>query len=1170
MKICKKTMIILLTLIILLYSIITPKNVYAEENGQFLSGSEEAGQIIALFAKNMVEEHASETIYDFGDYWLDPRNPYYNHKQNYGRLMAYQGVKVTGYAQNCPDKDGNYITKYAEDKLFMDCVGFVSFCIHQSLGIPGNGEGNFVAPGEKGIANGLRSADFYYVTDGSLQQGDILVRSGEHVMIYVDAGYVVEAQDKVGEWQVKRRNSSPGNDYVVRIKDSAAKQIRRADTKTSWNGQGTSSGGFGPVVPEVDDSEQFNIYMGEGNLSGLGDSNKFYYNGIPKNGEYLGKTEEENWVFKTLNDAADWILGIMTMGIKIQFVGWANVFEGVANNVVEGLANEELEERITVEDIIYNKVPILDVNIFNFEEAGGQPLETEDKKAEDNIIYILRQRVASWYVVIRTISIIILLFTLIYLGIRTALSSVASEKAEYKQKLVSWVVSFMVVMCIHYFMLIVLNLNQTAVSWIAPSGSTATVYEQLREYAYEIPASKGITGAIVYVFLVYYLIKMLLFYFKRLLIVYILAIVSPALGISYSIQRINGKSKALGIWMREFAFNVLIQLVHAIIYTILMGTVLDFAMDADGLSVAVHCVILFVLLNFMLDAEDIIKDIFKLQSNSLKRVLDTVFDVKNRFAPAIAIASFGYKKGKSVVVNAYSNNLTSKLNTKYDKYKMDGDSQTAQAVNKEIERLKQQEHDNIMELNSNAVNLAKKTFTGTVSLVAGVPALYEKPALGVASFVNTASNFGTGFSKGKHTLEAERLNATTEGTQYLYIEEPDEIEINSINGTVGNRNDNIRINDNANNRRTQRTGTDTLEIQNENITNRVTIETQNESTITREVRSVTGQTTEDTTGAQNGSVTNGETTQRENRRTIRTYNKKKKKEARVTYKAARTVLSWATVGRSAVAEKVIDDAVKIDELVNTVYRTRIEKLSVIGNRALKEVETLNQELGKMQASNYPPIYYTPRPEENKAQVVINEKLREKYREILKKNITQIYGGVDKEKVVEHIVNYEDKVKLNSIEEISKKYLSENECTVGEEFKKNLDNIFREKVIDTINNKKTGFERVKLKEDLQEEIRKAVKDNRGNENRLNVEVDKIVTPEVKEQIVSKLSVKDLTELITKTLETEGSIAINRDFKNLREPLENLKLLSNEAEATSGTKIYSTEEIVNLIMNKDIME
>ncbi len=201
---------------------------------------------------------------------------------------------------------------------------------------------------------------------------------------------------------------------------------------------------------------------------------------------------------------------------------------------------------------------------------------------------------------------------------------------------------------------------------------------------------------------------------------------------------------------------------------------------------------------------------------------------------------------------------------------------------------------------------------------------------------------------------------------------------------------------------------------------------------------------------------------------------------------------------------------------------------------------------------------------------MNEKLRKKYREILRKNITQITEGVDKDKIGEHIADYKYKVTLDSIEEIAKRYLSENECNVGEDFRKNFEDTLRQKIINTAKEKRGGFERIKLKQDLMEQIQKAIEDNPKDKAKLNDKIDEIVTKDTQEQIVSKISAKELTDLISKTLEKKGSIEMNRDFKNLQEPIESLNILNKEAEVTSGNQVYSTEQILDLIMNKDITD
>lgn len=1021
------------------------------------------------------------------------------------------------------------------------------------------------------------------------KEGDILFRdsanNNKHVLLYVGNGMVIHCDGWGPNGSGLHYQSIYDCNYefcaIGRITVKAAADIR--NVKETWDG--LPPVGSGVITPSVDDSAAFNQYINKNyseqvDINGRNNSASFYYNGIPKNGEYLGKTTD-SWLFNTINDALDWLLGMITLNIKVQLVGWASIFEDVANSVVEAISDtENLTERITVEYVIYNKVPILDVNMFNFEKAGGQPLATEDQRAEDNIIYMLRQKIASWYVVIRTICIILLLFTLIYLGIRTALSSVASEKAEYKQKLVSWVVSFMIVMFIHYFMIAILQINEIAVGWVTPpADSSASVYDQMRAYAYEIPATKGWTGAIIYVFLVYYLIKLLLFYFKRLLIVYILAIVSPALGIAYSIQRINGKSKALGIWAKEFAFNVLIQFIHALIYTLMMGVIINVISNARAIEIVPYAIILFALLNFVLKAEDIIKNIFKIQSNSLKSVLATVFNLKNRFAGAVAVGGFALKMGSKAVGKAYDSHLTKLLDKKYDKYKLPGDDDFSQSINNEIEELKQQEKEHSKELNSMAINFAKSQFTGTLALVAGVPAVFEKPAAGIPTLIYGASTLNSQvINTGKYSSEARTLANSTNAKGYKYIDDPN-IEIEETeeagpnqtgngggnNTTNSNNSSNTTQTDGANNtrsRNTRTTQTTTTTRNGETIIREETIVTETETTYTTE----NGRTEAYGDGATQSSE-NGTTQPTEQRRTIRKYNTKKNK----TYRIPRTVLSWATLGRSEQIGKVIGTVRSENKLVRTVYKTRIEKLSSMSKIITKDITTLNNELDKIKTGNYPPIYYMPKPEETNAQVAINERLREKYREILEKNITQIYGGIDEEKISEHVFFYQkDKVTLKSVEEIAKEYLEESKCEIGEKFSENLNETLREKIIDTVDAKEKGFERIKLKPELEKKVQEAIEENRKNKENLKTEVDKVVTENVKEDIVEKLSLKDLTDLISKTLEKKGSVEMNKEFKPMQETLEHLSLINQETKETVGKELYSTEQILDFIMNKDITE
>lgn len=1103
MKILKKIAIIYLLLIILLYSIIPPKTVFADDTN--LSSSQEAGRLIASFAKDMVENHASETIYDYGDYWPSVGMPI-----NYGRLMAYQGVKVTGYAQG----SNGTLKQQTEPKFFMDCVGFVSFCIHHSLGISGNADGNFVTP------NGIRSSAFTYVT-GPLQPGDILVRSGSHVMIYVGEGYVAEAQDADSTWQVKKRNTWPTYDKVARITDQAAQKLLKENTKGSWDGQATTGGitfpdGEGGIgFPEVDDSEAFDKYIGTGNTDGLGNSKNFYYNGIPKSGEYLGKTEDSNWLFDTLNSALDWLIGLITMGWKIQFIGWATIAENIATGFVADIDVYEYEERLTVENIIFNQIPILDVDVFDYQTAGGYVIEQTD------VVYILRQTVANWYVALRTIVIIGLLFTLIYVGIRMALDSVVKlspkENSKYKKMLVDWLVSFIIVMCIHYFMVVVIHMNDSFVSMLKPEGSTAELYEQARASAYEIPASKGLTGTIIYVFLVYYFIKMLILYFKRVLIVYILILISPLIGISYTIEKMKGKSKSFTIWMKEFSFNVLIQVVHAVIYSIFMFMVYKFAFTADALRAVPYLFILFILLNFILEAEDLIKKIFRMEAKSLKSIVESAIGLAGKVATAVAIATPFIGLAKRGIEKAYDKNMEESSAYRYNHLKLKDTGEFSEGINAQIEELRKMELAHIKEYDANAVKFAKDKAKAIQHLAQAIPISFEKPLTGIGALGTSALDMRQDLKTGKQSKLARKMQKSTSV--------PSEVmeEFNNANSKNGK-------------------------------------------------------------GKERSTDSNGKKTIKGASKKYNT--RKKKKFVPAMKKIGGTVVDVASAGESKEIRSVRGKMKSETQLIRETYAPRIVALSRLRNKVEVVETTINTEVQKIKSSNYPPIYYTPKQGESKSSIAMNEKLREKYREMLEINIRQAYGGVliSSDKVKPFVAEYSsEKTTIGDVQSIAKQVLAEENLTLSSDFKDNLlkqvNNELVRKIKDESNtdkgntNSKSVFRKVNLSQNVEERIKKAIEESDTNETSIHTEMDKAVTTKEKEDMIDKLEVNELTELITKALAKEGSIEkqeVIYEFSTLVDSIQELGELNRDVQDITGKEVLSTDRIVNMILNKDIME
>ena len=326
--------------------------------------------------------------------------------------------------------------------------------------------------------------------------------------------------------------------------------------------------------------------------------------------------------------------------------------------------------------------------------------------------YILRPTIASWYLAIRNIALVALLSILVYIGIRITLTSVAGDKAKYKQMLVDWVVALALVFLMHYIMSFAVSINELIIDAISSitvnsygttddvvgdgenkvgnietskdkpfrtqTSSSANIDEELNieaaekfkaagveffileeptkvKQAYNILVGNGsvenggedspfynrfnadqtvmvwpandftvqarILGQnigndetqtkvaragynIVYVVLVIYTIMFCFTYLKRVIYMAFLTLIAPIVAITYPIDKISdGKAQAFDMWIKEYIFNLLMQPMHLILYTILVGMAMKFA--ANNIFYAV------IAIGFLVPAEKILRRFFR-------------------------------------------------------------------------------------------------------------------------------------------------------------------------------------------------------------------------------------------------------------------------------------------------------------------------------------------------------------------------------------------------------------------------------------------------------------------------------------------------------------------------------------------------------------------------------
>ena len=352
-------------------------------------------------------------------------------------------------------------------------------------------------------------------------------------------------------------------------------------------------------------------------------------------------------------------------------------------------------------------------------KTSKETSSSEDIIKQRSPAHELQSTVASWYIAFRNIALVALLSVLVYIGIRITLSSVANDKAKYKQMLIDWFVALCLVFLMHYIMSFAVTINEKIINTISAitissyggeegvcgsntktveTESKATVNDYTDEKSDNIkdngiemfmiegkdadnawkilvgdedteyagnesiyrdrfsgtedgkrtlfwPANDFMTQArlkgqevevkteiddngvekakgdgteevnpnqtktvkagynIIYVVLVIYTVMFCFVYLKRVVYLAFLTIIAPLVAITYPIDKINdGKAQAFDMWFKEYIFNLLIQPMHLVLYTVLVGSAMRFASN--------NIFYVVIALGFLMPAEKLLRRFF--------------------------------------------------------------------------------------------------------------------------------------------------------------------------------------------------------------------------------------------------------------------------------------------------------------------------------------------------------------------------------------------------------------------------------------------------------------------------------------------------------------------------------------------------------------------------------
>ena len=78
---------------------------------------------------------------------------------------------------------------------------------------------------------------------------------------------------------------------------------------------------------------------------------------------------------------------------------------------------------------------------------------------------------------------------------------------------------------------------------------------------------------VLFLVLVFYTIAFLVVYIKRLIMLAFLTMIAPLVAMTYPLDKMSdGNAQAFNMWIKEYVFNLLIQPLHLILYTMLVGS----------------------------------------------------------------------------------------------------------------------------------------------------------------------------------------------------------------------------------------------------------------------------------------------------------------------------------------------------------------------------------------------------------------------------------------------------------------------------------------------------------------------------------------------------------------------------------------------------------------------
>ncbi|MFG6318506.1 MAG: hypothetical protein K1W33_01370 [Clostridia bacterium] len=280
----------------------------------------------------------------------------------------------------------------------------------------------------------------------------------------------------------------------------------------------------------------------------------------------------------------------------------------------------------SIQRTVFNEVALFNIDVFNMDSTYKVGIGDKEQEIHQTPALInLKESTAKWFYICRLLAIMINLCVLIYVGIRMAISTVATEEARYKKMLISWAESMVILFFLQYIMTfaiqlgnIVLNIIYNLREGLNSESFEEVIMAKIFRFLSESSGMQTFMYSVFFWFLVLMQAKFFLTYLKRVLSVMFLTIISPFITVTFSIDKMgDNKAQAFDTWMKEYIINISLQPIHAAIYLVFVFTAGEIAATAP-----------FVAMVFLLvlgRLEKIVRDVFGITNATSIKNFDEEF-----------------------------------------------------------------------------------------------------------------------------------------------------------------------------------------------------------------------------------------------------------------------------------------------------------------------------------------------------------------------------------------------------------------------------------------------------------------------------------------------------------------------------------------------------------------